>query len=168
MKKWFFLLVCLPFVFGACKKDKGSGCTAVQTTVVATTAEIDSLQNYINHNGITAIKHECGAFYTIDSAGTKLSPGICNSVAVTYSGYLLGHTTPFQSFTDSAGIVFAMQDVVVGWQRVLSVLKEGGGITIYIPPSLGYGAVNKKNADGDIIVPANSYMKFNIRLLQVY
>ncbi|MFT3907801.1 MAG: FKBP-type peptidyl-prolyl cis-trans isomerase [Ferruginibacter sp.] len=168
MKKWFFVLICLPFVFGACKKDKGTGCTAVQTTQVATTPEIDSIQNFLNHNGITAIKHECGAFYTIDSVGSRVSPGICSSVAVTYTGYLMGQTTSFQEYTDSAGVVFSMQDVVIGWQRVLPELKEGGKITIYIPPSLGYGATDKKNPDGDIIVPRNSYMKFNISLLQVY
>ena len=170
MKKWFFLLASgLALFMGACKKDKTAGCTAVQTTIVATSAEIDSLNSYFTHNGITnAIQHECGAFYTIDSVGTGKNPGICTSIAVTYSGNFFGNPVPFQSYTDSAGIVFALVDVIVGWQRVLPELKVGGRITIYIPPSLGYGSVDKKNADGDIIIPKNSYLKFNINLLQVY
>jgi FKBP-type peptidyl-prolyl cis-trans isomerase FkpA len=169
MKKWFFLLASgLALFVGACKKDKATGCTVTQTTIVATTAEIDSLNRYLNQNGILATQHESGAFYTIDSAGTGLNPGICNSVAVTYAGYLLGNPVPFQTYSDSAGIVFSLADVIVGWQRVIPVLKSGGAITLYIPPSLGYGSVDKKNADGDIVVPKNSYMKFNINLLEVY
>ncbi|MEO6670933.1 MAG: FKBP-type peptidyl-prolyl cis-trans isomerase [Ferruginibacter sp.] len=169
MKKWLFLIVVVLGLFmGSCKKDKVAGCTATQTTIVASAAEIDSLNSYFTHNGIPAIQHESGAFYTIDSAGTGLNPGICNSVAVTYAGYLLGNPVPFQSYTDSAGIVFSLADVIVGWQRVMPVLKVGGGITIYIPPSLGYGAVDRKNGDGDVIVPKNSYMKFNISLLEIY
>ncbi|MEO8772027.1 MAG: FKBP-type peptidyl-prolyl cis-trans isomerase [Ferruginibacter sp.] len=170
MKKWFFLLSTgLALFMVACKKDKTAGCTATQTTVVATTAEIDSLHSYFINNGITnAIQHESGAFYTIDSVGTGLNPGICNSVAVTYSGNIFGNPVPFQSYTDSAGIVFSLGSVIVGWQRVLPELKVGGRITLYIPPSLGYGSVDKKNGDGDIIIPKNSYLKFNISLLEVY
>jgi FKBP-type peptidyl-prolyl cis-trans isomerase len=169
MKKWFSLIaVGMALFMGACKKDKAAGCTATQTTIVATTTEIDSLSRYFTLNGIPAIQHESGCFNTLDSAGTGLNPGICNSVAVTYAGYLMGNPVPFNTFSDSTGIVFSLQDVVVGWQRVMPVLKVGGGITIYIPPSLGYGSVDKKNGDGDIIVPKNSYMKFTIHLLEVY
>ena len=169
MKKWFSLIVVSMALFmGACKKSKTAGCTATQTTIVAPTAEIDSLRSYLTINGISAIQHESGCFYTIDSTGSGVNPGICNSIAVTYAGYVLGNPVPFQTFSDSAGIVFSLQNVVVGWQRTLPVLNDGGRITIYIPPSLGYGAVDKKDANGDIIVPKNSYMKFSIRLLQVY
>ena len=170
MKKWFFLLLAAtPLIFGACKKDKKSGCTAVESTQTATAAEIDSLQTYLTAHGIVAQQHPSGTFYTIDSAGTGLTiPGICNSVVVTYSGYLLGNTVPFQSFLDTTGLIFSMQDLIVGWQRTMPVLRKGGGMTIYIPPSLGYGSTDKKNADGDIIVPKNTYMKFNVHLIDIY
>ncbi|MBS1743657.1 MAG: FKBP-type peptidyl-prolyl cis-trans isomerase [Bacteroidetes bacterium] len=169
MKKWFFFSICLAFVFGACKKKQDTACTAVPSTSVAASAEIDSLQRYLSINGITATQHESGVYYQVDSVGTGLiGPDVCNSVAVTYKGYLMGNPVPFQSFTDSIGIVFSVQDLIQGWQRTMPLMRAGGGMTIYIPPSLGYGSTDKKNPDGDIIVPKNSYLKFNVHLIEVY
>lgn len=169
MKKWFFLLLSLPFVFGACKKDKDSGCTATESTQVATSTEIDSLQRYLNDHNITASQHESGVFYHMDSTGTGLkAPGVCSSIAVRYRGYLLGNTVPFDQYIDSGGVVMTLENTVAAWQRTLPLMRAGGGMTIYLPPSMGYGSVDKKNPDGDIIVPKNSYTKFSIELLDVY
>ena len=169
MKKWFFLsLLSMGLMLGACKKSKTAGCTAVQSTLVATSAEIDSLSSYLAHHSIVATQHASGVFYTIDSLGTGLNPGICSAISATYSGYLLGNPVPFQSYLDSAGVTFTVTDLIVGWQRVMPLLKVGGGMTIYIPPSLGYGSVDKRNGDGDIIVPHDSYLKFNIHLVDLY
>jgi FKBP-type peptidyl-prolyl cis-trans isomerase FkpA len=169
MKKWFFLLLTGVVLFlGACKKSKTAGCTATESTLVATAAEIDSLSSYINHNSIIAAQDASGVFYTIDSLGTGLAPGICSAVAVTYSGYLLGNPVPFQTYLDTAGVTLTVTDLIIGWQKVMPRLKVGGGMTIYIPPSLGYGSADKRNPDGDIIVPHDSYLKFNIHLIGVY
>lgn len=168
MKKWFFILLGFGVVLGACKKDKTTGCTAVDSTQNATTAEIDSLRTYLSNKGIPAQEHPSGVFYTIDSTGSGLNPGICNSVAVTYSGYLMDNPVAFESFTDTAGVVLSLQDLILGWQRTMPLLKPGGGMTIFIPPSLAYGAVDKRNGDGDIIVPRNSYLKFNVHLIVIY
>jgi len=39
---------------------------------------------------------------------------------------------------------------------------------LYIPPSLGYGTHDKYDDQGNLAVPANSYLKFTIHLLDVY
>jgi FKBP-type peptidyl-prolyl cis-trans isomerase FkpA len=51
--------------------------------------------------------------------------------------------------------------LIVGWQKGLPLISSGGKITLYIPPSLGYGSA----AAGSI--PANSILIFDIELISV-
>jgi FKBP-type peptidyl-prolyl cis-trans isomerase FkpA len=58
-------------------------------------------------------------------------------------------------------ISFNLQGVIKGWTNGVPELREGGRITLYIPPSLGYGT----RAVGSI--PANSILVFDITLVNV-
>ncbi|HEY8688210.1 MAG TPA: FKBP-type peptidyl-prolyl cis-trans isomerase, partial [Chitinophagaceae bacterium] len=56
---------------------------------------------------------------------------------------------------------FTLGQVIVGWQKGLPLIRAGGMITLYIPPSLGYGS----SPFGSI--PANSILIFDIELIDV-
>jgi FKBP-type peptidyl-prolyl cis-trans isomerase FkpA len=169
MKKWFFLFLGLPFFFAACKKSSSDACTYVESTTQATAAEIAHLDSFMTANSIANfVKHPSGVFYTIDSAGSGITAtNLCSIVGVKYSGYLLGNTVTFDQNSDSLGTSLSLGGLIVGWQKVLPLIKAGGKVTLYIPPSLGYGDIDKRNANGDIIIPRNSYLKFKIDLLTV-
>ena len=168
MKKWFLILCAVPFFFlGSCKKDDASKCVYTKSATVAPAAQVAYLDSVLALNSISAVQDSSGVFYTIDSVGSGLNPGICSNVIVTYSGYIFGNAVPFDNTTDTSGVSLALGSLVVGWQNALPHLKAGGKITLYIPPSLGYGDQDKKNADGDVIIPRNSYLKFNIHLFSV-
>jgi FKBP-type peptidyl-prolyl cis-trans isomerase FkpA len=166
MKNFIFLFALTTCTFMACKKSDVGNCTYNSSTAVATSSEISYLQNYITVNSITAVQHPSGVFYTINNAGSGSSPDVCSNTTVKYTGRVLGGSV-FDSNQSSTGVRVVLGELILGWQRVLPMLKEGGSITLYIPPSLGYGASAIRDNAGNVLIPANSYLQFEIDLLDV-
>jgi peptidylprolyl isomerase/FKBP-type peptidyl-prolyl cis-trans isomerase FklB len=57
--------------------------------------------------------------------------------------------------------------VIAGWQEALPLIKKGGGITLYSPPSLGYGSKSVEDTAGHVLIPANSNLVFRVVLADV-
>lgn len=165
IKNLFLLAALTCLTFSSCKKSDTGSCTYTTSTAVATSAEISYLQNHVTTSSLTAVPHNSGVFYNVTNAGTGSTPGVCSNITVKYTGRILGGNV-FDSNTSSTGVRFVLGDLILGWQRVLPLLKEGGTITLYIPPSLGYGP-NPISSYGTVIIPANSYLQFDIELLDV-
>lgn len=166
MKLLFIAIAVASITITSCKKNDAPGCTYTTSTAIATSSEISFLQNYVTTNNIVAIQHASGVFYKLNNAGTGSSPSVCSNITVKYVGKILGGNQ-FDASTSTTGVRFVLGDLILGWQRVLPLLKEGGSITLYIPPSLGYGAAPISNGAGVVIIPANSYLQFDIELVDV-
>ena len=161
MKKWFFVSAFIALVSSGCKKDEG--CKSVAPTTIASASESAYLQNYLTTNNITASQKN-GMFYVISSQGTDASPNLCSTISVDYVGKLINGTSDGAQFDASQPnnpFVSSLNNLISGWQLVLPLVKAGGTVTLYIPPSLGYGS----QASGPI--PANSYLKFLITVKSV-
>ena len=78
---------------------------------------------------------------------------------VKYKGYLTNGTC-FDS-TKTSLPTFTLGQLIVGWQKGIPLIKAGGAIRLFIPPSMGYGS----NTVGPI--PANSNLIFEIKLVDV-
>lgn len=165
MKKTLLLLI-IPVILCSCKKNNNNNCTFTESGKVATAAEISYLYNYLTTNSITASQHSSGVFYTITNAGARANPLICSNITVQYVGSLLNGTV-FDSYTGSGGKTFVLGELIPGWQKGLPLIKAGGSITLYIPPSLGYESKDVRDSNGNIVIPANSYLKFTIDLIDV-
>jgi len=165
MKKMLTLLVAIPLLFISCKKD--DRCPYSESGASASTAERTYLANYLAANSLVAVEHTSGVYYNISVPGTGNSPSICSNVTAKYTGSLIPSGNVFDSTpAGSAGISFTLGQLIVGWQKVLPLIKRGGKITLYIPPSLGYGNQDISN-QGNVIIPANSHLKFEIELVNV-
>ncbi len=166
MKNLFVLLIAFPILFLSCKKtDK---CPFADSELSASTVERTYLQNHLSTSSIVAVEHASGVFYTITSPGSGTSPTICSNITAKYSGTLIPSGTVFDSTpASSQGASFSLGQLIVGWQKVLPLLKNGGKITLYIPPSLGYGQQNIRDNFGNMVIPGNSYLKFDIELVNV-
>ncbi len=161
MKKWFYAIAFLVIGFLGCKKDEG--CKSTAPTTSASAAESAYLQNYLTANSITASEKN-GMYYVISTQGSGTSPNLCSTITVDYVGKLINGTTDgaqFDASQPSQPLVTSLNNLITGWQVVLPLVKAGGNVTLYIPPSLGYGA----RASGPI--PANSYLKFVITVRSV-
>lgn len=166
MKNIFLFLVASVF-FLSCTKD--NTCNYNYSTVVASASETANIETYLTANGITgAQKHPSGFYYKITQAGTgKAIVNLCSVVTVNYAGRLTNGTyfDPTTPGTTSSAS-FQLGQVIAGWQKGLPLISSGGKITLYIPPSLGYGAVDVKN-NGVVVIPANSILIFDIELVSV-
>ncbi|MEO7307322.1 MAG: FKBP-type peptidyl-prolyl cis-trans isomerase [Ferruginibacter sp.] len=149
-------------ILSSCKKNDDNGCPYTVSGVVVPASEMTSLQAYITANRPAAIQHPGGFFYEINAAGTgTVTPEVCSNVTVKYAGYLTNGFKFTSAAEENTGAVYALGALIVGWQRGLPLIKAGGSINLYLPPSLGYGS----NAVGSI--PPNSILIFVIQLTAV-
>jgi len=148
----------------SCSKDGNStlGCTYTESSTVAPDAEVAYLQAYVNANDPTAVKHPSGFFYRIVAPGTgTVAPEVCKGILVKYTGTLIS-TPPFKFDENLDGATFTLGGLIVGWQKGIPLIRSGGTIVLYVPPTLAYGST------ASITLPANAYLKFNIELTAVY
>jgi FKBP-type peptidyl-prolyl cis-trans isomerase len=59
------------------------------------------------------------------------------------------------------------EGLIPGFQIGVNGMKEGGERRIAIPPEFAYGTQDVKNAEGTTIIPANSTIIFDVRLVKV-
>jgi FKBP-type peptidyl-prolyl cis-trans isomerase FkpA len=100
--------------------------------------------------------------------GAEATPG--SEVSVLYVGQLADGTV----FDSSAAhgnqpltFVLGAEGMIPGFQIGVNGMREGGERLIAIPPSLGYGAQEIKDASGKVIIPSNSTIIFDIKLVKV-
>jgi len=161
MSRIFFLLTACIFLLSACSKsnDTPPGCTFTESTVVAPGSEIATLQVWINANRPAAIQHASGLFYEIVAPGTgTVTPAVCSTITVKYTGTTLNGVKFDENLV---GAQFVLGSLIVGWQKGVPLIKKGGVIYLYIPPTLGYGST------GSGSIPPNTYIKFSIELVDV-
>lgn len=138
--------------FGYKKYAGSSGAAATGQTPAATTDQANQVQGQDVKVG----------------AGAEAKPG--DTVSVLYVGKFTDGTV-FDS-SEAHGnqpLTFALgsQDLIPGFQIGVNGMKEGGERLLAIPPSLGYGGEDVKDASGKVIIPANSTLVFSIQLVKV-
>lgn len=156
MKKGFFILLIAGSVLSSCIKSTVQPCNDVTVTAPAT--EVASLRAYVETLGVTAVEDPRGFFYTVTSAGSGNKPSACSGVTVNYTGKL----TSGVIFDSGNGVSFNLQQLIIGWQEGIPLIAPGGSITLYLPPSLAYGAA------GSGPIPANANLIFIIDLTAVF
>jgi FKBP-type peptidyl-prolyl cis-trans isomerase FkpA len=149
------------------KKDvNNSTCDYDACLFKAPDTEITQLETYLSGAHIsTAVKHCSGMYYEIISAGTGTTPTICSYVSVNYKGSL----TNGNVFDQTTGTprAFGLISLINSWKNGIPLIKKAGKIRLYVPPSLGYGATDQKDQNGNIVIPANSILIFDIELVDV-
>jgi FKBP-type peptidyl-prolyl cis-trans isomerase FkpA len=165
MKFTLPLLVFSILITGCAKKDPTCGYT--DSIVVAPSSEMASLQDSLTAHGITATQHPSGIYYKINAAGGGQSvANLCTSVTVTYKGMFFNGKV-FDSTGMNRTATFQLGEVIVGWQKGIPLVSSGGRIDLYIPPALGYGSSPIKDNYGNVVVPGNSYLIFNVHVTDI-
>ena len=167
-KKVLAGLLLFSVVMASClKKPSACGYTAVK--VVAPAAEVQNLKDSLYTHNITDFTADpSGIMYHVDTNGTgKGITNLCSTLSMTYRGSYFGGTGAFDSTTGTALATFQLGQVIVGLQYGIPFIKTGGQITIYIPPTLGYGATAVTNNSGVVVIPASADLIFTVRLFGV-
>jgi FKBP-type peptidyl-prolyl cis-trans isomerase FkpA len=150
-------------VLSSCLKDKTSTTNncVTNTTGIPTSTEISDLQAYLTSKNITnATQDSRGFFYVITNAGAGATPSSSSTVIVKYVGTLT-NGNEFDRNRNAGGETFPLNQLIKGWQYGIPLIKKGGSITLYLPPTLAYGCT----AAGSI--PPGSTLIFTIDLVDV-
>jgi FKBP-type peptidyl-prolyl cis-trans isomerase FkpA len=104
-------------------------------------------------------------YYTIDAAGSGNDATICSTVSVKYKGMLTNGNIFDQSATP---VSFQLGGLIEAWKKGIPMIKPGGKIKLYCPPMLAYGSQVIKDASGNVVIPANSILVFEVELTGVF
>ena len=167
MKKILALCALAIVTFSSCLKDDKS-CNYVDSNIVASPAEVAALQDSLAKYNINAIQHPSGFFYSIVNPGNgNAVANLCTSITAEYQaeffeGQVIDSTATGKTAT------FLLGEVIPGWQKGISLVKGGGDINLYIPPSLGYGSQNVTDPNtGEVVIPRNSYLVFEVHVSSI-
>lgn len=158
LKKVLVGFVIMASFAGCLKGESNTTCSYDECAVKAPASEIQAVQEYLTANNITNAQQHCsGFFYIIDNAGTGKFPTACSYVNATYTGKF----TNGNSF-DEGTADFGLTQVIRGWTNGIPLIKEGGRIRLFIPPTLGYGQEPYQS------IPGKSILIFEVTLNGVY
>lgn len=161
IKNCVFVLSFSLLLVSCSKSTNTAACSYTASTVVAPGSETTSLAMLISANHPAAILHPSGFYYEITSPGTGGTAKICSNIIVKYTGTLLYPNAGFKFDENLTGTTFVLGSLIISWQNAIPLIKPGGSINLYVPPTLGYGA------SGSGAVPPNAYLAFSIQLVNV-
>lgn len=104
-----------------------------------------------------------GVRYIIHEMGTGATPALRSTITVEYVGRLLSSGNTF----DSGSFSTPLYNLIIGWQTTLPLLPAGTKVTLYIPSGLAYGSKTITDNAGNVQIPANSNLIFEIDLMDV-
>ena len=163
MLKNFIVGMLIVTAFSGCLKstpDETCNPNYDPCNIKAPGSEIQAVQDYLTANGITnATQHCSGLFYVIDNPGTGATANVCSDISVTYEGKLTNGNV-FE--TKNSPTALNLSSVILGWKNGIPLIKAGGRIYLYIPPTLGYGSYTSAS------IPANSILIFRVELVAVH
>lgn len=120
-----------------------------------------------NNQQATTTDQVAGQDVTVGT-GKEAKPG--SIVSVLYVGRLQDGTV-FDSSEANGNqplrFQLGAQGLIPGFQIGVNGMKEGGERRIAIPPEFAYGNQDVKDAAGKTIIPANSTIIFDLRLVKV-
>jgi FKBP-type peptidyl-prolyl cis-trans isomerase len=149
------LAVILSIISSNNATKKAASTTSSSSTKLAGT----KLSGFTPTDSIPALK-------IIDTkVGTGAVATANSTISVLYTGAVASTGVIFQSSLDSgpSPVTFALNQVIVGWQKGIPGMKVGGVRELLIPAAEAYGA-NPPSGSG---IPANANLVFDITLLAV-
>lgn len=116
--------------------------------------------------GTDTVTAENGLKYAEITVGTGTLAENGKQVAVHYTGWLLNGT----GFDTSIGFqplafVLGQNLLLKGFEQGVVGMRVGGKRRVIIPPALGYGATEVRDDRGNVVIPANSTLVFDIQLV---
>lgn len=162
MKRFSWCLLLVGALFSGCLKSD-NGCPFKDVDVTAPASQQQQIEAYLAANQLTASKHASGFYYQVIMPGSGLTPHLCSVVSVGYTGKLVNGNV----FDQQQLISFDLGRVIEGWKKGLPLIQKGGRIKLYIPPALGYGSVDVKDGNNNVVIPANSILIFDVEVFEV-
>lgn len=140
---------------GCIEKLSGPACIEKPWTIASTSAD--------------TITTSTGLRFVNGDSGVGNAAEWCGTVAVHYTGYLLD-STKFDSSRDLGfPLVFSpgVGALIDGFEQGVIGMRVCGTRRLIIPPNLGWDSLPVQNDSGDVIVPPNSTVVFDVEMLEI-
>ena len=124
-------------------------------------ADIEAIDSYLEENNIDAVEDPSGIRYVIETAGTGVIPSIQSFITANYEGRFFDGSV-FQKGSLPSSPPTRVSGLIAGWQIILTKIKEGTVVTVYIPSGLAYGT------RGSGSIPPNTNLIFDLELTEVF
>jgi peptidylprolyl isomerase len=108
-----------------------------------------------------------GLYYQdlVVGTGPVVAPG--DSVRANYQGYLSGGAR-FDASTPGNPLQSRITSLIDGFREGVTGMAPGGRRKLVIPPLLGYRLQTVRDNSGQVVIPANSVLVFDVELLARY
>ena len=92
----------------------------------------------------------------------------CRAVAIHYDAYLLDGTK-FDSSSVVGPLLFTpgVGDLIDGLEQGVVGMRVQGKRRLIVPPELGFGSEPRRNETGDIVVPGNSTVVYDVQVISI-
>lgn len=164
MLRTLFFVLCISVVALSCLKSADNkSCAYSGSNIIAPQSEQDSIVAYLDSNNLEAVRHSSGMYYQILNEGTGSDTmTLCSEVLVDYKGKFKND----QQFDEGTNVYFVLGGPLIqGWKKGIPLIRKGGQIRLYIPPTLGYGDRDLVNEQtGAVIIPGKSMLIFDVKL----
>ena len=139
--------------------------------------DIETIDTYLEENGIKAESTEEGLRYVITKEGEGANAEAGQKVSVNYVGRLLDGTlfdTSVEAIAKEEGtftegrpyapyeFTLGRGGVIKGWDIGITRLNKGAKATLYIPSTLAYGPRQRSE-----VIKANSILMFDVELVDI-
>lgn len=124
----------------------------------------DFTLNIVETRGDTVVTAS-GLRYLTVTAGEGAEVTSCDRVSAVTAGFVLGSDSAFVR----TGVVFrpGERQVIRGLEEGVIGMRVGGQRELIIPPELAFGENEGRNGAGEVIVPANSTVLFEVAVQSV-
>jgi FKBP-type peptidyl-prolyl cis-trans isomerase len=102
-----------------------------------------------------------GLEYQVIKPGSGPTPTAADVVLVDYRG-MLTDGTEFDASKPGQPTAMPVGGVVPGFAEALMLMPKGATYRIWLPPEHAYGAEDKRDETGRIVIPANSVLVFDV------
>jgi FKBP-type peptidyl-prolyl cis-trans isomerase len=108
-----------------------------------------------------------GLRYIEAPQGDGVAAAWCKTALIDYDAYQVDGTKFDSSRDRGTPIIFVpgVGDLIDGVEQGVIGLRPGHIRRLIIPPSLGYGATERRDAAGNLVLPANSTIIFDVEVL---
>lgn len=126
--------------------------------------QISNMQYFIDNEireGIYSV--EPGLQYSIIQSGDQSSesPLLQDTITAHFHGTLIDGSVFWSSVEMGEPLTVELSGLIVGCQKIISMMKKGDEWRVYIDPSMAYGDEGRPG------IPSNSILIFDIELLDI-
>jgi FKBP-type peptidyl-prolyl cis-trans isomerase FkpA len=110
-----------------------------------------------------------GLRYIDTKAGSGKAADWCIPIVAHYTEYLADGTRLESSHDTDQPLAFTpgFGDLIDGFEQGVIGMRNGGTRRLIVPPNLAYGAQTRRNQAGEIVIPANSTLIYDVEAFNI-